>query len=44
MVVNTIIKNPSPQIVRLFDSLQEKKQRQIKKLTDMKRATVTIKV
>lgn len=38
------ITNPSPTLIQVFDALREKKQQQIKKLSDKKECTFTIKV
>ncbi len=42
MTRNIIIKNPSPQMIQVFDSLREKKQQQIKRLQDKNEGTFTI--
>lgn len=44
MTRNITIKNPSPKMSQLFDSLREKKQQQIKKLAEKKHCTFTITV
>ncbi len=44
MTQNITIKNPSPKMIQVFDALREKKQQQIKKLTEKKECTFTINV
>lgn len=44
MTRNITIKNPSQKMIQVFEALREKKQRQIKKLTEKNRCTVTIEV
>lgn len=42
MTRNITIKNPSPKMIQVFDALREKKQQQIKKLTEKDHCTFTI--
>lgn len=42
MTRNITIKNPSPKMIQVFDALREKKQQQIKKLTEKKQGTFTV--
>lgn len=44
MTKNFTIKNPSQKMIQVFDDLREKKQRQIKKLSEKKRCTFTVTV
>ncbi len=44
MTRNITIKNPSQKMVQVFDALREKKQQQIKKLTEKEHGTFTIEV
>lgn len=44
MTRNIIIKNPSPKMVQVFESLREKKQHQIKKLTEKSQCTFSVVV
>lgn len=44
MTKNIIIKNPSQGMIQIFDGLREKKQRQIKKLSEKKRCTFTVMI
>lgn len=44
MTKNIIIKNPSPGMIQIFDGLREKKQRQIKKLSEKKQCTFSVTV
>ena len=44
MTRNITIKNPSQKMIQVFDALKEKKQEQIKKLTERKQCTFTILV
>ncbi len=42
MTRNITIKNPSQKMIQVFDKLKERKQEQIKKLTEKKQCTFTI--
>lgn len=42
MTRNITIKNPSQKMIQVFDALREKKEQQIKKLTDKNQCTFTI--
>ena len=42
MTRNITIKNPSQKMIQVFDALREKKQQQIKKLTEKQQGTFTI--
>ncbi len=42
MTRNIDIKNPSQQMIQVFKALREKKQQQIKKLSEKKECTFTI--
>ncbi len=42
MTRNITIKNPSQKMIQVFDELKEKKQEQIKKLTEQKQCTFTL--
>ncbi len=42
MTRNITIKNPSQKMIQVFDELKERKQEQIKKLTEKKQCTFTI--
>lgn len=44
MTRNITIKKPSQRMIQVFDALREKKQQQIKKLTEKKECTFTIVV
>lgn len=44
MTRDIIIKNPSPKMIQVFDALRDKKQQQIKKLSEKKQCTFTIVV
>ncbi len=44
MTRNITIKNPSQKMIQVFDALKEKKQEQVKKLTERKQCTFTILV
>lgn len=44
MTRNITIKNPSPKMIQVFDALREKKEQQIKKLSEKKHGTFTIEV
>jgi len=44
MTRNITIKNPSQKMIQVFDALREKKQQQIKKLTEKEQCTFTIVV
>ncbi len=44
MTRNITIKNPSQKMIQVFDALREKKQQQIKKLSEKKQGTFTIVV
>ena len=44
MTRNITIKNPSQKMIQVFDALREKKQQQIKKLTEKNECTFTIVV
>ena len=44
MTRNITIKNPSKRMIQVFDILRDKKQQQIKKLTEKKQCTFTIEV
>lgn len=44
MTRNITITNPSQKMIQVFDALREKKQKQIKKLTEKKECTFTIVV
>ncbi len=44
MTRNIVIKNPSPKMIQVFDTLKERKQQQLKKLADKKQAMFTIVV
>lgn len=44
MTRNITIKNPSQRMIQVFDILRDKKQQQIKKLTEKKQCTFTIEV
>ena len=44
MTRNITIKTPSPKMIQVFDDLREKKQQQIKKLSEKKECTFTIVV
>lgn len=44
MTRNITIKNPSQKMIQVFDALREKKQQQVKKLSDKKQGTFTIVV
>lgn len=44
MTRNIVIKNPSPRMIQVFDELRERKQKQIKKLSEKKQGTFTIVV
>ena len=42
MTRNITIKNPSQKMIQVFDALREKKQQQIKKLSENKQCTFTV--
>jgi len=44
MTQNITIKNPSQKMIQVFEALREKKQQQIKKLTEKEQCTFTIVV
>lgn len=44
MTRNITIENPSQKMIQVFDALREKKQQQIKKLSEKKQCTFTIVV
>lgn len=44
MTKNITIKNPSKQLVEVFNSLKAKKEKQIEKLSHKEKCTVNIKV
>lgn len=44
MTQNITIKNPSQKMLQVFEAMREKKQQQIKKLTEKKQGTFTIHV
>ncbi len=44
MTRNITIKNPFQRMIQVFDILRDKKQQQIKKLTEKKQCTFTIEV
>lgn len=44
MTRDIVIKNPSPKMVQVFESLREKKEQQAKKLAAKKQCTFTIVV
>lgn len=44
MTKSIIIKEPTSKIIKVFDSLKEKKQQQIKKLAEKKQCTFTVTV
>lgn len=44
MTRNITIKNPSQKMIQVFEALREKKEQQIKKLTEKKQGTFTIVV
>lgn len=44
MTRNITIKNPSQKMIQFFDALREKKQQQMKKLSEKKQCTFTVLV
>lgn len=44
MTRNITIQNPSPKMIQVFDALREKKQQQIKNLSEKKECTFTVNV
>lgn len=44
MTRNITINNPSEKMIQVFNSLRDKKQRQMKKLAELKQSTFTIHV
>ena len=44
MTRNITIKKPSQKMIQVFDTLREKKEQQIKKLSEKKNCTFTIEV
>ena len=44
MTRNITIKNPSPKMIQVFDALREKKEQQIKKLSEKEHGIFTINV
>lgn len=44
MTQNIIVSNPSKRVIQTLEALRDKKQQQLKKLSEMKECTFTIKV
>ncbi len=44
MTRDIVIKNPSQRMIQVFDALRDRKQQQIKKLSEKERCMFTIKV
>lgn len=44
MTKDITIKTPTPKVIKMFDALREKKQKQIKKLVESKQCTFTVVV
>lgn len=44
MTKDITVKNPSQSLIEVFNILKEKKDQQVKKLSDQEKCTVTIKV